>query len=179
MTGHDLAVAAEIDAARILLARLGITPEQLLGGTKGDLVPGPMPTFSEYIDRVSKAVAQGTLSVYGSYWNRVREAWGTRLLDEPTPLEIKQLAGETKSQIVVRRNTRGGRSAAEHLIGALRCLYRHAVDDGLISEHDNPAMRVAKPRRLASNRRALLDSQLAQINIVVATSGKRIKGSAG
>ena len=85
--------------------------------------------------------------------------------------EIKQLAEYVKSHTVVRRNTRGGRSAAEHLIGALRCLYRHAVDDGLISERDNPAMRVAKPRRLASSRRALLDNQLEQINIVAGTTG--------
>ncbi len=172
MTGRPEPIpSAEVDAARILLARLGITPEQLLGMSRTGPASAPMPTFSEYIDRVAAAVTSGTLAVYGPYWNRIRNAWGTRLLSEPTPLEIKQLAEDTKSHIVVRRNTRGGRSAAEHLIGALRCLYRHAVDDGLISERDNPAMRVAKPRRLASNRRALLDSQLEQINIVAATTG--------
>jgi hypothetical protein len=31
---------------------------------------------------------------------------------------------------VARRNARGGRSAAEHLVAALRCLYKHAEDDG-------------------------------------------------
>ena len=31
---------------------------------------------------------------------------------------------------------------------ALRCLYRHAEDDGLITEAGNPACKVAKPRRL-------------------------------
>jgi integrase/recombinase XerC len=30
----------------------------------------------------------------------------------------------------------------------LRCLYRRAVSDGLIKEADNPAQKVAKPRRL-------------------------------
>jgi hypothetical protein len=62
-----------------------------------------------------------------------------------------------KTNVVARRNARGGRSAAEHLVAALRCLYRHAEDDGLIGEADNPARKVAKPRRLPSTRRALAE----------------------
>ena len=73
--------------------------------------------------------------------------------------------------MVVRRNARGGRSAAEHLIAALRCLYRHAVADGLIAEADNPAPKVAKPRRLPRTRRAVPDTRLAEINQVAATTG--------
>jgi len=169
MAAAPISRAADLEAARMLLARLGITPEQLLDTAPH--VPATMPTFDEYIQRVSQAVTAGTLRVYETYWNRIREAWGHRRIDEPTPLEIKQLAEYTKSHVVVRRNTRGGRSAAEHLIAALRCLYRHAVADGLITERDNPAVRVAKPRRLASSRRALLDSQLDQINTVAATTG--------
>jgi len=48
-----------------------------------------------------------------------------------------------------------GRSAAEHLIAALRCIYRHAENDGHIPAADNPARKVAKPRRLPSDRRAV------------------------
>ncbi len=76
-----------------------------------------------------------------------------------------------KTHVVVRRNARGGRSAEEHLVAALRCLYRRAVDDGLITEADNPARKVAKPRRLPTTRRALPDTRLAQINEVAATTG--------
>jgi site-specific recombinase XerD len=76
-----------------------------------------------------------------------------------------------KVHVVARRNARGGRSAAEHLIAALRCLYRHAEDDGLITEADNPARKVAKPRRLPSTRRAVPDTRLAQINQAAATTG--------
>jgi len=65
-----------------------------------------------------------------------------------------------KSHVVARRNARGGRSAQEHLVAALRCLYQHAVDDGLIAEADNPARKVAKPRRLPSTRRAVPDTRL-------------------
>jgi hypothetical protein len=76
-----------------------------------------------------------------------------------------------KTHGVARRNARGGRSAEEHLVAALRCLYRRAVDDGLIGEAANPARKVAKPRRLPITRRALPDTRLAQINEVAATTG--------
>ena len=36
-----------------------------------------------------------------------------------------------------------------------RCLYRHAEDDSLITEADNPARKVDKLRRLPSTRRAV------------------------
>jgi integrase/recombinase XerC len=76
--------------------------------------------------------------VYGSYWNRIVEHWGARRLDEPAPSEIRQLMAYVKTHVVARRNARGGRSAEERLVAALRCLYRRAVDDGLIAEADNP-----------------------------------------
>jgi hypothetical protein len=121
--------------------------------------------------RVSAAVSAGTRRAYGSYWNRVLEQWGDRRLDEPTPSEIRQLMAYVKTHVVARRNARGGRSAEEHLVAALRCLYQRAVDDGLIAEADNPARRVAKPRRLPTTRRALPDTRLAQINEVAASTG--------
>jgi integrase/recombinase XerC len=76
-----------------------------------------------------------------------------------------------KAHVVARRNARGGRSAAEHLIAALRYVYRHAEDDGLIEEADNPARKVDKPRRLPSTRRAVADTRLAEINHLAATTG--------
>lgn len=79
------------------------------------------------------------------------------------------MAEYAKTHVVARRNARGGRIAAEHLISALRCLYNHAVADGLISEAGNPARKVAKPRRLPSTRRAVADTRLGEIN-QVATS---------
>ena len=73
--------------------------------------------------------------------------------------------------MVARRNARGGRSAAEHLVAALRCLYKHAEDDGLITPADNPARKVDKPRRLPSTRRAVAGKRLAEINQAAATTG--------
>jgi hypothetical protein len=40
---------------------------------------------------------------------------------------------EMQSELVIRRSGRGGHSASEHLISALRCLYRRAGEDGLIT----------------------------------------------
>jgi len=76
-----------------------------------------------------------------------------------------------RSLAVVRRNSRGGRVAAEHLIGALRFLYRRAVADGLISADRNPAVSVAKPKRLASTRCALADERLHEISEVAGSTG--------
>ena len=45
------------------------------------------------------------------------------------------------------------------------------MDDGLIAEADNPARKVAKPRRLPTTRRAVPDTRLAEINEVAATTG--------
>ena len=157
-----------VEAALVLLERMGLSPADLAA------VPQhrpPVPTFAEYVPVVSAAVSAGTRRAYGSYWNRVVEHWGGRRLDEPTPSEIRQLMAYVKAHVVARRNARGGRSAEEHLVAALRCLYRHAVDDGLIAEADNPARKVAKPRRLPSTRRAAADTRLAEINEVAATTG--------
>jgi integrase len=106
-----------------------------------------------------------------TYWNRVVEAWGPRLITSVSALEISQLAEDIKANVVPRRNARGGRGAAEHLIGALRCMYTHAVADRLLPEAENPAVRVPKPRRLPSSRMALPDGRLAEISAVAASTG--------
>jgi integrase/recombinase XerC len=159
---------AVVDAALLLLERMGVSPEDLLVAPRERPV---VPTFAEYVPVVSAAVTAGTRRAYGSYWNRVIEHWGGRRLDEPTASDIRQLMAHVKTHVVARRNARGGRSAAEHLVAALRCLYRHAEDDGLIGEADNPARKVAKPRRLPTTRRAVPDTRLAEINRVAAATG--------
>ncbi len=158
---------AAVDAALLILERMGLSPNDLTAA------PGQrpaVPTFAEYVPVVSATVSDGTRKAYGSYWNRVVEQWGTRSLDEPSPSEIKRLVVYVRANVVPRRNARGGRSAAENLIVALRCLYKRAEEDGFIDERDNPAQKVAKPRRLPSTRRAVADTRLAEINQVAATT---------
>ncbi|GIH16156.1 tyrosine-type recombinase/integrase [Rugosimonospora africana] len=158
----------ELEAARLLLERMGISPADLLGVRPARPAA---PTFAEYVPVVAAAVSAGTRRAYGSYWNRIVEAWGERRIDEPRPSEIEQLRGQVQTNVVARRNARGGRSAAEHLVAALRCLYRRAVADGYLEAADNPALKVDKPRRLSSTRRAIGDARLAEINQVAASTG--------
>jgi integrase/recombinase XerC len=159
---------AVVEAALVLLERMGLSPADLAAVPQNRK---PVPTFSEYVPVVSAAVSAGTRRAYGSYWNRVVDQWGDRRLDEPMPSEIRQLMVHVKTHVVARRNARGGRSAQEHLVAALRCLYKRAVEDGLIAEADNPARKVAKPRRLPSTRRAVPETRLAEINEAAATTG--------
>jgi integrase/recombinase XerC len=159
---------AAVEAALVVLKSMGLSLDDLTAVPHDQAA---VPTFAEYVPVVSGAVSAGTRRAYGTYWNRVVEQWGARRLDEPTPSEIRQLMALVKASVVQRRNGRGGRSAQEHLVGALRCLYRQAEDDGLINERDNPARKVDKPRRLPSTRRAVTDTRLAEINQVAATTG--------
>jgi integrase/recombinase XerC len=157
----------EVQAARMLLEKMGISPADLL---PVPATPQGAPAFADYIPRVSEAVSAGTRRVYGTYWNRVIQAWGQRPITSVTPLEISQFAEQVKASVVERRNARGGRGAAEHLIAALRCLYKHAIADGILAEDQNPAARVPKPRRLRSTRRALPDDRLEELSLAAASA---------
>jgi hypothetical protein len=143
-TQPDGSQQAVVKAALVLLERMGLSPADLAAAPRKQKA---MPTFAEYVPLVSAAVSAGTRRAYDSYWNRILEHWGDRRLDEIAPSEIRQLMTWVKAHVVARRNARGGRSAQEHLVAALRCLYQRAVEDGLIAEADNPARKVAKPRR--------------------------------
>src|SRR3954447_9365752 len=103
----------ELAAARLMLQRMGTSPAGLM-----DVWPArpPAPTFAEYVPVVAAAVSPGTRRAYGSYWNRVVRPWGQRSIAEPRPSEIEQLRAQVQATVVARRNARGGRSAAEHLV---------------------------------------------------------------
>jgi integrase len=170
MTG---ATAPEVEAARMLLARMGLTVEDLLGAPQASVPAGPpAPTFSEYIAVLTAANPPG-LRLYRGYWKRIEARWGSRRITECKPSDIRWLIADMlANQIVANRRTfRGGVNAERNMIAAFRSLYQHAEADGLISAAENPAQKVKKPRRQASTRRAVPDKQLAEINEVVATTG--------
>ncbi len=158
----------QVNASDNIIGTYSLTPADLLAAPAARPTA---PTFAEYIPVVSALVSDGCRRAYGSYWNRVTGQWGSRGIDEATPSEIRQLVQHVRATVVPRRNSRGGRSAAEHLIAALRCLYRHAEEDALIGPADNPARKVEKPRRLPSTRRAVADTRLAEINHAAGTTG--------
>ena len=131
---------SDLDAARLLLEKLGVKPADLLASP----ARAEVPLIADYIPLVEKAVTTGTRRVYGPYWAKVVREWGHRRVNEPTALEISQLAEQVRAGAVQRRNARGGRGAAEHLIGALRCMYGYLVADGILTQAENPAARAAK-----------------------------------
>ncbi|MFD2474738.1 tyrosine-type recombinase/integrase [Amycolatopsis silviterrae] len=160
---------AALAAAHLVMDKLGVSAEQLLSSTTTSPCPGP--TFADYIPRVARAVTPGARRTYQPYWNILLDVWPDRPIAEPTPTEFLHLAGHVKAEAQVRRNSRGGTSAAEHFIAAARCLYRHAELDRLITHPDNPAAHIAKPRRHPSPRRALTNTELHAINSAAATGG--------
>jgi integrase/recombinase XerC len=160
---------AEVDAALVLLAKLGLTPDDLVAGAAANRVP--VPTFAEFVPRMRQVVTPGTLKAYGTYWNHLVEHWGSRLITEPSPLELSALAKQARTNRVVRRNGRGGGGAEANFVAAARCLYRHAVISGILTEAQNPAAKVPKPRRTASTRRALPADRLAELTEAAATGG--------
>jgi integrase/recombinase XerC len=121
---------SELGAVRLMLSRLGISPTDLLD----PMIRSDVPTFADYTPVVATAVSDACRRAYTSYRNRIVERWGDRRLAEPTPSDIKQLAEQVRVNVVRRRNSRGGRSAMDHLITALRCLYRRAIAEAGIAE---------------------------------------------
>jgi hypothetical protein len=118
-TSPEASRQAVVEAALVLLERMGLTPADLAAVPQARK---SVPTFAEYVPVVSTAVSAGTRRAYGSYWNRILEHWGSRRLDEPTPSEIRRLMAYVKTHVVARRNGRGGRSAEEHLVAAVNAL---------------------------------------------------------
>src|SRR2546423_11872450 len=92
----------EVDAALVLLAKLGVTPADLIAGAAA--ARPPVPTFAEFIPQVVAASTAGTLKAYGPYWNRIGEHWASRRLDEPGPLEIEQLGKQLRGGRGIRPN---------------------------------------------------------------------------
>ena len=159
----------ELQAARLLLSRLGLRAEDLLSDAAAN--NKPTPTFADYIRRLQSACPPGTLRTYAPYWSRIASSWGDRPITDPSALEIREMIEQCKRDAIVRRNSRGGRSAAEHMVGALRALYRQAEADGYLTAANNPANHIVKPRRLPSNRHALSNNLLADITRVITTTG--------
>jgi integrase len=159
----------EVTAALVLLAKLGLTPADLVAGAES--TRPPVPTFAEFVPQVVAVTSVGTMKAYGTYWNRVVDGWGHRLITEPTPLEIEQFGKQLRANRLIRRNGRGGAGAEENYVAAMRSLYRHADRNNLLGGRENPALKVAKPRRPNSRRSALPEVRLTEINQVAATTG--------
>ncbi|MEV6362179.1 hypothetical protein [Nocardia asteroides] len=154
------------EIARKLLEQLGVQAHELV--PRSD--PAPTPTFDDYIPRIISTVSAGTLRTYRPYWKRPQVEWGSRRLDDPTSLEMQALVERTRAGAVHRRNSRDGRSAAEHMVSALRYLYRYAASDSYLRT-TNAATELTKPRRLPSPRGAIVADRLGDVIEVITSSG--------
>ncbi|WP_406277115.1 hypothetical protein OH799_07595 [Nocardia sp. NBC_00881] len=163
--------AADIAAALRVLDGLGLNPADL--HTTPPPRP-PAPTFAEFIPAVHDAMPAGrTRDHYKTYWDKLlqQNGWPERRIDEVTLAQLEQLAEKIKASRVRRRNGRDGRKVVQHVIDALRYLYRRAEHDDIIDPADNPTAKLDKPRTLPSTRRALPAALLAEIGRVAATTG--------
>ncbi|MGN2638472.1 tyrosine-type recombinase/integrase [Nocardia takedensis] len=158
---------AEVADLLQTISRLGLT----VVGKDHHPNPAPMPTFGEFITRVTAAATPIQRETYGCYWKIVAAEWDERALDEPTSLEITGLMNQHQARAVVRSNWRGGIGAKRNLLYAIRCLYRYAELDNLIPPADNPATNVEMPRKLDSTRHALLPEQVRDLGRIAAETG--------
>jgi integrase len=129
------------------------------------------PTFDEFIPKVLGAESGAQRESYGACWRLLREVWGARRLDEPTPTEILQLMNRYKAGAVVRSNWRGGSAAARNFLHGVRRLYRLAEMDGLVAPASNPAAKVPMPRKLESTRHALTPQQVSELGRIASETG--------
>lgn len=130
-----------------LLDRLGLHPTDLhrLARTARGV-----PTFGEYLPHLETVVPAEALRTYRPYWTRLTDLWHDRPIDAPTSRDLDTLVDNVRRHAVTRRNTRNGRAAADHMIDALRCLYRTALDEGHLTPDTNPAADLHRtPRRPA------------------------------
>lgn len=160
-----MSTATTLTTARLLLAELGVSPDELLW------TPVTPPTFAEYLPTVIAAAGPGARRTYGTYWDRILSEFADHQLDQVCVTDIEILMNHTIGATVTRRTARNGIYAAEHLLAALRAIYTRAVADRLLPPHHNPAAQVRKPRRPPNNRRALTNAELTEINHTTAHSG--------
>jgi integrase/recombinase XerC len=172
MTDHVINTReGTVEAARLLLAQLNLTPEDLL---KTPSIRRRVPTFGEYIPVVLASMPPGSSSLrtYRSYWNKILAyGWSDRCLDEPTVTEFKTMIEHFRAHRQIRSNDRGGRGVVLHAITTLRFLYQRAVDDGCIHRDDDPTTRLTKPAAVPSTRRALPEQLLRWIIDAADTTG--------
>lgn len=89
------ATTQDLEAARLLLSRLGVEPADLIGdapaGSTDDERP-PTPTLGEWIPVVAGLVSPSTASSYGSYWKKAEARWGERPMDTITAGRSRMIA---------------------------------------------------------------------------------------
>lgn len=147
---------------------MGITLDELAAAS-ASRPPEKSMRVKDFLPAVEAATTDGAMLTYRPYWRLLVAQLGDRPVAEVKTTDLRALALEAQRRAKRRSNTRGGTSARENCVGALRAFFRLAVEDGLIET--NPAEQVTKPRRPASRRRGFTDEELHQLFDVTRTGG--------
>lgn len=154
-----------VAAARLLLNQMGLSPADLVTPTSS------VPTFAEVVPAVRATLGAGTRRTYGTHLDHLENKWSGKRLDEVTKPDLDEMADTIRSSARINRASRGGTSAVEHFVSAVRCVYRYAEDHGWIRPADNPARQLPFPARRKSHRYAIPSDRVAEICAVAATTG--------
>ncbi|MBF6147055.1 tyrosine-type recombinase/integrase [Nocardia nova] len=144
---------------------MGLSPADLVAPTPS------VPTFAEVVPAVRATLAAGTRRTYGTHLDHLENKWSGKRLDEVTKPDLDELANTIRTSARTNRASRGGSSAVEHFVSAVRCVYRYAEDRGWIRPADNPARQLPFPARRKSHRYAIPSDRVAEICAVAATTG--------
>jgi site-specific recombinase XerD len=169
--------------ARVLLAEaeaLGVTIDDLVAAASSSSAfsPGggsrravaPVPTLAEYVDTVAPSFSASTAATYRSNWRVAVARFGDRPIDSLDADDCEAVLADAVRRAQQRRPGSDGRSSRENCVAALRALFGRAERSGLLTK--NPARELDKPRRRASRRRALDDTELAEALDAVRTTSQ-------
>jgi hypothetical protein len=129
-----------------------------------------VPTLAEYVDTVAPSFSANTAATYQSYWRVAVARFGDRPIDSLDADDCEAVLADAVRRAQQRRPGSDGRSSRENCIAALRALFGRAERAGLLTK--NPARELDKPRRRASRRRALDDTELAEALDAVRTTSQ-------
>ena len=126
------------------------------------------PTLADHINAVAPTFSPGTTATYGSYWRLAIKHLGHRRLIDIDIIDLQVVVADAARLAQQRRRGSSGRSSQETCVAALRAVFSRAHAAGLIAT--NPAAALTKPHRARSRRRALDDTELAELIDAIRTT---------
>jgi integrase len=122
-----------------------------------------------YVDVVAPTFSPGTAATYRSYWRLAIARLGDRPVSEVGGEDCRAVVADAVARARRRRPGCDGRASEEACVTALRALFGRAELGGFVVR--SPAAGLVKPRRRASRRRPLDDTETRElVDAVRATS---------
>jgi integrase/recombinase XerC len=153
--------------ARIVLEearRLGLDVADLIAASTAE----SLLTVADWIAEITPSFGQSTAATYRPYWRLAIEHLGDRRIAELTTADLVAVVERAETRARHNRPTSTGRASRETCVAALRALFARAVAAGVLAT--SPAAALTKPRRSASRRRALDDTEVGELADAVRTT---------